>query len=61
MRAVRTIAQLEGIASCVAFKTMYTQLLVEGELKEQYQAVMAEEGAAVDLNASLNQSTTAFF
>jgi hypothetical protein len=61
MRAVRTIAQLEGIASCVAFKTMYTQLLVEGELKEQYQTVMAEEGAAVDLNASLNQSTTAFF
>jgi hypothetical protein len=61
MRAVRAVAALDGIESCVAFKNMHQSLLVEGELKEQFSAVMQEEASGPELGSSLTQSASFAF
>jgi cullin-associated NEDD8-dissociated protein 1 len=58
MRAVRAVAALDGIDSCIAFKNMHQSLLVEGELKDQFSAVMQEEASGPELGSSLTQSAS---
>ena len=61
MRAVRAIAALDGVGTCVAFKAMVAAELVEGELAPKYQAVLQEDVGADSMATSLTQSQRELF